>query len=100
MSEEVLEHRVTRIETDVTEIKNAVKSIAESLRTLALLEMHHVETRDGLHRAFTEIEKIERRIRDIEINMPTLKLTSGWVIAGLLAAAGALGAGVVTIILR
>ena len=92
--EEMLEMRVARVESDVTEIKSAVKSIDESLKALVRLEVHHEETRDGLHRAFSEIEKIEERLSSIEVKMPTLQLTSGWVISALIIAAGATGAAV------
>lgn len=111
MADGILEHRVSRVETDVLDMKDALKSIAESLHTLARLQAHYAETRDGLQRAFAEIEKnreiseekVEKlgdRVREVEINLPTLKLTSGWVISGIIFAAVAVGAALVQLIFK
>lgn len=78
-NEDMVSHRLDALEDDVSEVKTAIKSIADSLRTLAALEAHHAETRDGLGRAFTAIDDHEKRLRAIEQNLPVLKLTSGWV---------------------
>lgn len=74
----VLEFRVGALEGAVGEIKSAVKSIDQSLQSLARLETRHAETRDGLSRAFTDIEDHEARLRAVESEMPTVKLTRSW----------------------
>jgi hypothetical protein len=65
-------------------IEDTLKSIAENLERLAALEQKHSETRDALNRAFSNLEKVNERVRHIELEMPTLKLVKGWVIAGVM----------------
>jgi hypothetical protein len=95
----------------LTAIEKAVSSTSESMAKLVVLEQKHIETREAMSRAFDEINSQERRIRAleteqqvlgasshceshgkrltaIEAEMPTLKLTRGWVIA---AASGSIG---------
>lgn len=97
---DVLFSRVTNLENVVDEVKNAVKSIDQSLRTLASLEVKHEETRNGLNRAFTEIGDHETRMRTMENEMPTLKLVRGWVIAGVVGIMGILGVAILHLVLR
>jgi hypothetical protein len=71
------------------------RSIAQSLQALVRLEQHHADTRSGLERAWKAIEtdrarmqaiddqipeKLGERLDAIEDAMPTLKLTSRWVV--------------------
>ncbi len=107
--------RVTALEVVVQEVKIAVQSIDSSLKILAALEVKHEETRNGLNRAFQEIEDHEGRIRAMELSapkkgderissieseMPTLKLVRGWVITGVLGILSILGVAVVSLIIR
>src|SRR3990167_2545577 len=86
-----IERRVDTLEQAVNEIKEAVKTIAENSTVLARLEAHHEETRESLKRAFESIatnrkdyevrgEKVDSRLRVVEMQMPILKLTSRWII--------------------
>lgn len=65
-------------------VEDAVKSIAENLTQLTALEQKHIETREALGRAFSELKDHDVRIKAVEIEMPTLKLTRGWVITGVI----------------
>lgn len=96
----VLEYRVNALEAVVGEVKNAVKSIDTSLQTLASLEVHHAETRDGLERAFSEIGDHENRVRAIESEMPTIKLIRNWVVGGVLACVSMVGAATINLVLK
>lgn len=91
----MLEFRVNNLEMAVNEIKEAVKIIAENSSIVAKLEAHHEETRDALKRAFETIsvnrddyekscEKVDERLRSVELQMPILKMTSRWIIAGVI----------------
>lgn len=97
---DVLFSRVTNLENVVDEVKNAVKSIDQSLRTLAALEVKHEETRSGLNRAFVSIGDHETRMRTMETEMPTLKMVRGWVIAGVLGIMGILGVAILHMVLK
>lgn len=72
-------------------IEKTLEAISENLQQLAQLEQKHLETREALNRAFAEIKNQDDRVRTLEIEMPTLKLIRGWVIAGVLGCAGLLG---------
>ena len=107
----VMEFRVQQLENNVTEIRQAVQSIAESLQTLAQLEAHHAETRDGLQRAFDAIKTVkdeqketnkdfEIRFREIEKQMPTLKMIRSWVIGGVVGTVVIVGTAAVALVLR
>lgn len=89
--EAMLEGRVMYLEKTVEEIRDAVRSIASSLQILTRLEAAHNETRNGVGRAFTAIEDHEKRLRAVEAEMPTVKLTRGWVITAATAIVGILG---------
>lgn len=92
--------RVSNLEDVVDEVKNAVKSIDQSLRTLASLEVKHEETRNGLNRAFESISDHEDRMRLMEVEMPTLKMVRGWVIAGVIGIMGTFGVSILHLILK
>ncbi len=92
--EELQDFRITALESTVSEVKDAVKSIDQSLKTLASLEVRHAETRDALGRAFSNIEDHEKRLRQIEADMPTMRLIKGWVITGVVGCMGLVGMGV------
>lgn len=77
----VLDYRLDVVEKDVGEIKNAIKSIAGSLQTLTRLEERHLETRESLNRAFDALAAHEKRIQKLEVQAPTTKLITSWVIA-------------------
>lgn len=94
----VLEFRVGALEGAVGEIKSAVKSIDQSLQSLARLETRHAETRDGLSRAFADIEDHESRLRTVEGEMPTMKLTRTWTLRGVVAVVAVVGLALVGVV--
>lgn len=96
----VLAERVTNLEKATESISTAVKSIDESLKVLTKLDMKHDETRDGLGRAFKELEDHEARMRTIEAEMPTMKLVRGWALTGALSLLGLVGLAVVGLALK
>lgn len=72
---ELLAHRVNQHDAELVEIKTVLKSIAESLSTLAVVAAHHEETRGALARAFKALDQQEARISVVEVEMPALKTT-------------------------
>lgn len=75
----------------LTTIEETLASINETLRQLTSLEQKHLETRQALERAFSMIGKQDERIRDIELEIPTMKLVRTWVIAGVIGCTSLLG---------
>lgn len=59
-----LEGKVNSTAEDVSEIKVALRDIAASLQTLALLEQKHSETRDALARSNKRIDNLENWLED------------------------------------
>jgi hypothetical protein len=88
---EVFAYRMQVVENAVMELRAAHKSIAESLQQLVLLEREHAHTRAALDRAFKAIKGMDDRLQVIERQMPKHHLVVGWVLAFVLAAAGAAG---------
>lgn len=93
-NEKVLEFRVSALETVVSEVRTAVKSIDASLKALTSLEIHHNQTRDAVGRAFSNIKDHEERLREIEGDLPTMRLVRNWVIAGVLGCTSLVGVAV------
>ena len=82
-------------------IEQTLKAVNENLERLAALEAKHIETREAVGRSFDEIDRTNKRIdnqderlREVELEMPTLKLIRGWVITGVLGVIGLLGVAV------
>jgi len=80
-------------------IEKTLTAVNENLERLASLEAKHIETREGLGRAFDAIDRTNSRIdeqndrmRAVELEMPTLKLVRNWIITGVMAVIGILGA--------
>jgi len=86
-----LESRVDFLEKTVHEVRDAVRSIDGSLKELVRLEVAHAETRNGLTRAFLEINDHEERLRKIEAEMPTMRMARGWVVSGVIGLVALLG---------
>ena len=72
-------------------IEDTLKGIRDSLNTLAALEQKHMQTREAIERAFSNIGKIDERVRKIEHEMPTLTLVRKWVIGGMIGIISLLG---------
>lgn len=85
-------------------LEKSQNDIAESLKALVRLEQHHADTREGLARAWKQIEAIRDRIGDvedkipdkledrllaIEKDMPGLKEAARWLKMGVIAVVGA-----------
>jgi hypothetical protein len=72
-------------------IESTLEAVRENLVKLAQLEQKHLETKESLTRAFDSMNDINNRLREIEHEMPTLKLVRGWVIAGFIGILSLLG---------
>lgn len=80
----VTDLRITNLESAVSDIRQAVRSIDSSLRVLARLEDRHEEVNKSLARAFVQNEQLEERIRMLEMEAPLTRMVRGWVISGVI----------------
>lgn len=92
---DVILTRLTMLSDDIGEMRGAMKELAHSVAKLALIEERQAQANEALGRAFKQIDKIdakltaiEQRVASIERDMPMQKHTSGWVMSGVVAAAG------------
>ena len=95
-------------------LKESQQAISNSLERLVRLEERHVETREALTRAFTQVERhaqmihevrmqipanLEERLRKIEQDMPGLIEMRRWVTAGVMSVVGLIGAGLIGLLI-
>lgn len=80
------------IRRNLEEVHSAMTKIAAALERLTRLEERHAHTATALERAFNAISNLEDRVATLERHQPMQKLTTGWVINGVWAAVGVVGA--------
>ncbi|MCR4307642.1 MAG: hypothetical protein NUV80_03705 [Candidatus Berkelbacteria bacterium] len=102
-----MEERLIRVEEglrtvgeDLGEIKTALKDIASSMKTLAVLEEKHNSVTEALKRSFKAIDGINERVGRIEQALPNLVLASSWVFKAAIAIMGVLGLAAVGTVIR
>lgn len=94
--------RISLLEQTVGRLADTQHEISESLKAIVRLETSHQETREGLARAFSAVERneekcIERqnkqdeRLRLIEEQMPLLKRGNRWLEWAIIAIVTAVG---------
>lgn len=107
----MISERIDRIETTQERLATAVERQAAGLEKVAVLLAKHEEHSNAIGRAFDEIEACradhldqhrdhESRLRKVEEEMPTLKLTRGWVISFTLAGFSLLALAVAALVLK
>ena len=79
-------------------IEDAVAALADNLKVLTQLEQKHIETREAVGRAFDAIGDQDKRIRDIELEMPLLKMVRNWVVAGVVGIVTLVGIALVSLV--
>ena len=87
---EVLEVHINEIRDKIESMQEVLGSIQESLTQLVKLESDHQNTKQALTRAFNELtleraksELLNARISRLESELPALKESRKWFIAGL-----------------
>jgi len=98
MDLEGVSRRLTVVESAIEEIKDATKSIAESVRSIAVLEERHAEASRAMGRIFDGMKDIESRLRPIEADMPGLREIRRWVVGGVLSITSIVGAAIIALV--
>lgn len=88
--------RLGALHEDVGEMKSVLNRLTEAITKLALIEQQQGQASMALERAFKTIEKVEGRCKEaegriaaIELQMPLVRQTSGWVERVVVALVGA-----------
>lgn len=86
-----LESEIMTLKTEVHHLGNGVLRMEATLAELVslnsklvVIDERHVEMKETFSRAFNTLESHDRRLRDVELQMPILLLVKGWVIAGVM----------------
>ena len=102
----VLEHRVSVVENALETIAEAVTEIARNTTQIAKIEARHEETRNGLNRAFIEIDStntdakaISARVAAVEIDMPGLREMRKYVVLAVAGVVSMVGATMIGLVL-
>ncbi len=90
--------RLTVVESAIEEIKDATRSIAESVRAIAVLEERHSQTAQTLGRMFDDVKAVDGRVRVIETDMPGLREIRRWVVGGVLSITSIVGAAIIALV--
>lgn len=86
------------IKQDQREFRQAMKDMANAVNRLAVLDAKHQETREATGRAFDQITLVsdrvtlvDGRVQDVEKELPTLRMASGFVFKTAVWCCAALG---------
>lgn len=85
----LLGYRVGQVESQQAEMRSAIKSIDANLHVLA-----------DVQRRLSSLGDAELRLRAIELELPTLKLTRKWVLAIVTMMGGTVGAAMLALVVR
>lgn len=96
----LVDYRVEQLETAVGQIRDAIQSIDKSLQVLAVADMQHAQTREGLGKVLRQIEGLGKRLQTVEMELPTMRLIRHWVITGVVGVLGSVGAAALALVLR
>lgn len=83
----------------LTMIEKTLEAVSMNLKQLTELEIKHIETREALGRAFDELANQGKRITDVELEMPTMRLTRGWIIAAAIGIVAIVGIAAVRLVI-
>ena len=86
---ERLTHHMLSIRESVDEMKGAMKEMASAITRLTLVEERQSSTASAIERLAGSIEKLDERLRKLEVSEPLQAKTSEWVQSAVWAAAAA-----------
>jgi hypothetical protein len=84
----------------LTMIEETLRVVSENLQRLTTLEQRHIDTRESLDRAFDTIEKVDNRLKHVELEMPVLKIVKNWVITAVVGIVGLVAIAVFALITK
>lgn len=66
------------LHSDVVELKGSLEKVADAVVRLALVEERQAQASNALQRAFEAIERLERRLTEVERNTPLVQHANVW----------------------
>lgn len=94
----VLLARLEQMQGDLVDMKSALRELTAAVGRLAVIEEKQSNTAATLERAFTALKKVEDRnekmdlrVKALEVEMPGLKEVRAWVIGGVLSVVSVVG---------
>ena len=98
----VLAHKVEAMHTDFGEIRAVLRELTVAINKLALVEERQAQAAQAQERAFSvlskleyKIDKLDERVKELEVEEPIQRQTSGWVTSAVWGFAGLAAAYVV-----
>lgn len=95
---ELLTHHIARIHEGLDEMRKgqddlraSMKQLADALTRLTLVEERQSSTSSAIERLAGSIEKLDERLRKLEISEPLQSKSSEWIMSAVWAALAALG---------
>jgi len=99
--------RMKMLNRDINEIKRSISKMADAIKTLAVLEQKHYGLSEAVKRAHERIDHqgkvtvgLDGRLRLIEVEIPVVRLASGWVFKAALGVLALLGAAALAVIIQ
>ena len=86
---ERMTHHIARIREDQHAMRTAIERMSEAVTRLALVEERQAATSQAIGRVMETVEKIELRVRSLEIAEPMQAKAAEWVQSAVWAAAAA-----------
>lgn len=86
---ERITHHIQRIREDQHAMRAAIEHMSEAVTRLALVEERQASTSQAIERVMETVEKIELRVRSLEIAEPMQAKAAEWVQSAVWAAAAA-----------
>lgn len=86
----LLAHRLDTLHGDVSEVKTALRELADAITKLALIEERQTQAAAAQERAFAALERVEQRVTALEMQAPANKRISVWVDRMMFASMGLL----------
>ena len=93
---QVIASKLEDLHGDVGGMKAVLKELTAAVTKLAVIEERQGQASLAMERMFVLVERMEVRIRVLEVAAPAAAQTSSWMVAGI----GAVGAVIVTIIAK
>jgi ElaB/YqjD/DUF883 family membrane-anchored ribosome-binding protein len=96
---DMLVHKVSRLSTDMTSVMTNMTQLTAGMTALIRIEERQQQIVERLSDGTEKMKQLDDRVRDVELAMPQLVETRKWVIGGVLAGVGMIGAALLKLVM-